>query len=128
MNDEFIITAFIVARSGVSMSTSGSQKPWGGRFRKATDARTEAFTQSISFDRVLFAHDIAGSMAHATMLAQCGLISESERDQIIRGLGEILKEIEQGKFVFKQELEDIHMNVERALEEKIGEAAGKLHT
>src|SRR5438132_1341400 len=110
------------------MSTSSSQKPWGGRFRKATDARTEAFTQSISFDRVLFRHDIAGSLAHAAMLAQVGLISASEKDQIVKGLTEILQEIEQGKFVFKPELEDIHMNVERALEEKIGDTAGKLHT
>jgi len=100
----------------------------GGRFDKATSKLTEAFTESISFDRVLYKHDIAGSMAHATMLAQVGLISQSEKNTIVKGLTEILTEIETGTFVFRTELEDIHMNIERTLEEKIGETAGKLHT
>lgn len=103
-------------------------KLWGGRFSKATDARTEAFTESISFDWVLFRHDIAGSMAHATMLAEAGLITRDDKDQILRGLNEILLEIESGVFKFRPELEDIHMNIEKALEERIGDAAGKLHT
>ena len=103
-------------------------KLWGGRFSKATDARTEAFTESISFDWVLFRHDIAGSMAHATMLASSGLITRDDKEQILKGLNEILLEIECGSFKFRPELEDIHMNIEKALEEKIGEVAGKLHT
>ena len=105
-----------------------AKKPWGGRFRKETDALTEEFTESASYDRVLYAHDIAGSMAHAAMLAQVGLISVSERDAIIKGLTEILDEIKSGRFVFQSAYEDIHMNVEKALEEKIGAVAGKLHT
>ena len=105
-----------------------AKKPWGGRFNKATDAKTEAFTESISFDRELYQHDIAGSMAHASMLAQVGLISQSEKDAILKGLSEILREIELDHFNFRPEYEDIHMNIEKALEEKIGETAGKLHT
>jgi len=105
--------------------SSPSRSP---RFNKKTDARTEAFTESVSFDRVLYKHDIAGSMAHATMLAQVNLISNREKDAIVRALEEILHEIESGGFVFHAEYEDIHMNIEKALEEKIGETAGKLHT
>ena len=105
-----------------------SKKPWGGRFKKATDAKTEAFTESISFDKELYQHDIAGSMAHATMLAQVGLISQGDKNTILKGLSEILKEIQTGQFVFRDEYEDIHMNIEKSLEEKIGETAGKLHT
>src|SRR3954466_251767 len=109
------------------MSGSGSPSR-GGRFKKGTDALTEAFTESISFDKKLYQHDIAGSMAHATMLAQVGLITQTEKEQILKGLSEIVSEIADGTFVFRKECEDIHMNVERALEEKIGETAGKLHT
>src|SRR5438477_1309279 len=98
-----------------------SKKPWGGRFHKATDIQTEAFTESVSFDRALYRHDIAGSMAHATMLAQVGLISQGEKQTIIKGLQEILGEITAGKFVFHQEYEDVHMNIEKALEEKLGD-------
>jgi len=109
---------------------SGGKSPSrGGRFSKATSGHTEVFTESISFDKELYRHDIAGSMAHASMLAQVGLIAAGERDAIVKGLTEILNEIEEGKFVFRQEHEDIHMNIEKALEEKIGaESAGKLHT
>ena len=73
------------------MSSAGHphQKPWGGRFSKATDAKTEAFTESVSFDHVLYLHDITGSMAHASMLAQVGLISQGEKEAIIKGLKEI---------------------------------------
>jgi argininosuccinate lyase len=105
-----------------------SKKPWGGRFKKATDSRTETFTESVSFDQALHRHDIAGSMAHATMLAHVGLISHAEKNAIVNALQEILQEIESGRFVFRPELEDVHMNIEKALEEKIGETAGKLHT
>jgi argininosuccinate lyase len=112
------------------MSGSGgpTKKPWGSRFDKATDAHTEAFTESVSFDKALFRHDIAGSMAHATMLAQVSLITHGEKDSILKGLADILQEMEAGTFKFRPEDEDIHMSVEKALEEKIGETAGKLHT
>src|SRR5437762_2216109 len=98
------------------------------RFQKTASAKTEAFTESISFDRALFRHDIAGSMAHASMLAHVGLISQGDKESIIGGLQEILHEIEAGRFVYRTECEDIHMNIEKALEERIGETAGKLHT
>jgi argininosuccinate lyase len=112
----------------MSSQKESSEKLWGGRFSKATDARTEAFTESISYDWVLYRHDIAGSMAHATMLAEVGLITKQDKEQILKGLGEIADEIEKGAFKFRSDLEDIHMNIEKALEEKIGETAGKLHT
>ncbi|MCX6022437.1 MAG: argininosuccinate lyase [Chloroflexi bacterium] len=103
-------------------------KPWGGRFEKATDRLVEAFTQSVSFDRRLYRQDIAGSLAHARMLAQQGIIAPTEAEQIVAGLGQVLDEIESGEFVFREELEDIHMNIETRLRELIGEAAGRLHT
>lgn len=99
-----------------------------GALKKGANAVTVEFTESISFDRVLYKHDIAGSMAHATMLARVDLISNADRDAIVKGLSEILAEIDAGTFVFRPECEDIHMNIERALEDKIGETAGKLHT
>lgn len=99
-----------------------------GVFRNPPDPRTEAFTESISFDRALYKHDIAASVAHARMLARVGLIKASDEEAICQGLKEILGEIESGSFVYRQELEDIHMNIEKALEEKIGDIAGKLHT
>ncbi|MFU8819615.1 MAG: argininosuccinate lyase [Desulfurivibrio sp.] len=101
---------------------------WGGRFSEKTAASVEAFTASIHFDCRLYRHDIAGSRAHATMLARQGLISEAERDQIIGGLNEIEGEIERGEFIFRPELEDIHMNIEKSLAERIGPAGEKLHT
>ncbi len=109
-------------------TTTGTAKPWGGRFREATAASVEAFTASVHFDARLARHDIAGSRAHARMLARQGLITDSERDQILRGLDEIEAEITAHTFVFRPELEDVHMNIERALVEKIGAAGEKLHT
>ena len=104
-------------------------KPWGGRFTQATDSMVEEFTASISFDQALYKHDILGSIAHARMLAKVGLVSGEETEKIVQGLLEIRLEIEEGRFVFDLALEDIHMNIERRLAEKIGEtAAGKLHT
>src|SRR5204862_1640877 len=100
----------------MSSRKDSPDKLWGGRFSKATDARTEAFTESISFDRALYKHDIAGSMAHATMLADVGLITEQDKVEIVQGLSEIAAEIDGGTFVFRPELEDIHMNIEKALE------------
>lgn len=104
------------------------KKPWGGRFTKQTALSVEAFTESISFDWRLYKYDIEGSIAHATMLAECKLISQKERDAIVKGLREILAEILAGKFEFKDSLEDIHMNIESVLVERIGEAGKKLHT
>ena len=103
-------------------------KPWGGRFTEKTAASVEMFTASVHFDVRLYRHDIAGSQAHAKMLAKQGLLSEAEKDMILKGLAEIEMEIKIGRFEFRPELEDIHMNIEKALVEKIGEAGEKLHT
>jgi argininosuccinate lyase len=105
-----------------------AKKAWGGVFDEATDSRVERFTESVSFDRRLYAHDIAGSIAHARMLAEVGLISPDECRQIEQALLEIKQDIEAGRFQFSVELEDIHMHVERALIERIGDAGRKLHT
>lgn len=110
-----------------SNRTSG-EKPWGGRFTEPTDAFVERFTASVAFDRRLYHHDIAGSIAHATMLAKVGVLTETERDQIISGLGDIKAEIEAGRFNWSVSLEDVHMNVEAALTERIGITGKKLHT
>jgi argininosuccinate lyase len=98
------------------------------RFKKGVDKTVEEYVASIPFDRRLYKQDIAGSIAHARMLAKQKLISKKDADHIVMGLESIRKEIEQGKFEFKLELEDIHMNIESRLFEKIGDAAGKLHT
>ncbi len=103
-------------------------KAWGGRFEQATDPRVEAFTESISFDKRLYSVDIRNSMAHATMLAHCGLITAEERDQICAHLDQIGEEITEGHFVFRTELEDIHMHIENALIARIGDVGRKLHT
>ena len=105
-----------------------ADKPWGGRFGERTDRRVEEFTESISFDRRLFEHDIRGSIAHAEMLAHVGLITPDECQQIVRGLTEIRAEIVAGRFPFTLEREDIHMHVEAALIERIGDVGRKLHT
>ena len=105
-----------------------ASKPWGGRFGEKTDRRVEEFTESISFDRRLFEHDIRGSIAHAEMLAHVGLITHDECQQIVRGLSEIRAEIEAGQFAFVLEREDIHMHVEAALIERLGDVGRKLHT
>jgi argininosuccinate lyase len=105
-----------------------AKKAWGGAFDEATDRRVEEFTESVSFDRRLYAHDIAASIAHAQMLAKVGLVTDDECRQIEQALTEIRQEIEQGRFPFSVEHEDIHMHVERALVEKIGDAGRKLHT
>ncbi len=105
-----------------------SGKLWGGRFAAQTAASVESFTESISYDWRLYRHDIMGSKAHAKMLAKQGLISADERDAIISGLTEIEQEIREGRFQFRVDLEDIHMNIEKTLTEKIGAAGEKLHT
>ena len=105
-----------------------AKKAWGGVFDEATDRRVEEFTESVSFDRRLYGHDITGSIAHAQMLAKVGLITDDECRQIEQGLGEIRQEIEQDRFPFSVELEDIHMHIERALIDRIGDVGRKLHT
>lgn len=95
---------------------------------KDTNKPVQEYVASISFDRRLYRQDIEGSIAHARMLAKQGIIAGSEAETIIKGLNSIRKEIERGKFQFKTELEDIHMNIEARLFEKIGDVAGKLHT
>jgi len=105
-----------------------TDKAWAGVFSESTDRRVEEFTESVSFDRRLYAHDIAGSIAHAQMLAKVGLLTEAECHQIVQGLNDIRQEIEQGRFQFSVELEDIHMHIERALIDRIGDVGRKLHT
>ncbi|WP_273484621.1 argininosuccinate lyase [Desulforamulus ruminis] len=103
-------------------------KLWGGRFQKTTDHLVEDFHSSISFDQRLYKQDIQGSIAHATMLGRVGVISPEEAGQIVEGLREILKEIEEGNVEFDVAAEDIHMNVEQLLTAKIGAVGKKLHT
>jgi argininosuccinate lyase len=105
-----------------------AEKPWGGVFDQATDRRVEQFTESISFDRRLYAQDIVGSIAHAQMLAAVGLLTGDECQQIEHALLDIRQQIEQGDFQFHVELEDIHMHVERALIDRLGDVGRKLHT
>jgi argininosuccinate lyase len=105
-----------------------TNKMWGGRFKSGPDAIMQEINASISFDKRLYAQDIAGSKAHAAMLAQQGIISKSDAREITRGLDQVQAEIEAGTFTFSTALEDIHMNVEQRLKDIIGEPAGRLHT
>ncbi|MBX3399985.1 MAG: argininosuccinate lyase [Gemmataceae bacterium] len=105
-----------------------SQKTWGGRFDGSTDARVEAFTESISFDKRLYRHDIRASQAHAGMLAEVGLLTPAEADRILVALDEIGSEIEAGRMEYSISLEDIHTHIERALIAKLGDVGRKLHT
>jgi argininosuccinate lyase len=105
-----------------------TEKSWQARIGEATDAIAQKFVESISYDRRIYKQDIAGSIAHATMLAKVGLINDGERDAIIEGLKSIERDIEAGNFVFDESLEDIHMVVEDALIKRIGEPGKKLHT
>jgi len=107
---------------------SSEGKLWGGRFKEKTDKLVEKFTESVSFDWRLWKYDIKGSIAHTKMLAKKNIISKKDAEIIIKGLKHIEKEIEEGKFQWKEELEDVHMNIESALIEKIGSVGGKLHT
>ena len=105
-----------------------SQKTWGGRFTGGTDRRVEAFTESITFDRRLYRHDILASQAHARMLAEVGLLAAGEAEAIAAALDTIGAEIEQGKMEFSISLEDIHTHIERALIARLGDLGRKLHT
>ena len=107
---------------------TANKKMWGGRFQQSTDALVEQFSESISFDARLYEHDIRGSIAHATMLAGVGVLTEQERDAIIDGLKNILADIQAGDFSWSTALEDVHMNIEARLTQDIGEAGKKLHT
>ncbi|AHF05148.1 argininosuccinate lyase [Marichromatium purpuratum 984] len=108
--------------------TNQSAKPWAGRFNAPTDAFVEAFTASVDFDRRLYRYDIQGSIAHATMLARQGILTEAERDAIVAGLEQVRARIEAGEFEWSIPLEDVHMNIESALTQAIGDAGKKLHT
>lgn len=105
-----------------------SQKLWGGRFTQPTDKFVEEFTASIGFEQRLYPYDIRGSKAHAQMLARQGIIDQKEAEQICTGLDGILADMEQDKIEFSIALEDIHMNIEARLIERIGPVGGKLHT
>ncbi|TWT89073.1 Argininosuccinate lyase [Pseudobythopirellula maris] len=115
------------ASASASQSVS-SNATWGGVFDGATDKRVERFSESVSYDRRLFEHDIRGSVAHSRMLASVGVLTSDEQSQIEAGLTMIGLEIQAGQFEFRQELEDVHMNIERALIDKIGDVGRKLHT
>ena len=104
------------------------KKLWGGRFDERTDVAVEEFTASVMFDKRLYRHDIAGSIAHARMLTKVGVLTAVEGDAIVQGLEQIRAEIEAGKFEWSVALEDVHMNIEARLTERIGVAGKKLHT
>ncbi len=110
------------------MSDNQQNQLWGGRFSESTDAFVQAFTASVGFDRRMYRQDIRGSQAHATMLAEAGVLTGEERDAIIQGLDEIRAEIEAGEFEWSVALEDVHMNIEARLTDKIGITGKKLHT
>ncbi len=108
--------------------TAKEEKPWKGRFTAATDQLVEEYTESVSFDQRLYEVDIQGSKAHASMLASVGVLTSSESDAILAGLDQILEDIEKGDFSWSQTLEDVHMNIEARLTERIGDVGKKLHT
>ncbi|UJX40474.1 argininosuccinate lyase [Desulfovibrio sp. JY] len=105
-----------------------STKMWGGRFGEGTGALMEAYSESVSYDRRMYRQDIAGSKAHARMLAKRGVLTGDEAERIVYGLDQVLDEIEVGGFPWRVEFEDVHMNVEQRLTELIGPLGGKLHT
>ncbi|MCB5162908.1 argininosuccinate lyase [Marinomonas algarum] len=105
-----------------------TNQQWGGRFSEPVDAFVARFTASVEFDQRMAKQDIQGSIAHGKMLAHVGVLTEEERDQIIQGLTEIEEEIARGEFAWSVELEDVHMNIEARLTQKIGITGKKLHT
>ena len=110
------------------MTDTQQNQLWGGRFTESTDAFVQAFTASVNFDKRMYAQDIRGSIAHATMLAEAGVLTDAERDAIIDGLTVIKGEIERGEFEWSVALEDVHMNIEARLTNRIGITGKKLHT
>ncbi|MDX1975668.1 MAG: argininosuccinate lyase [Rickettsiales bacterium] len=115
-------------KAKATSKSSPANQMWGGQFTLAPSELLSKINASISFDKRLYRQDIAGSIAHAKMLAKQRIISDADAKAIIKGLGDILRDIEAGRFEFKDSLEDIHMNIEAALKERIGEAAGRVHT
>ena len=115
-------------RAAEFMSTDKTNQSWGGRFSEPVDAFVARFTASVTFDQRLYRHDIMGSVAHATMLAKVGVLTEAERDSIADGLKTIQSEIEAGQFDWRIDLEDVHMNIEARLTDRIGVTGKKLHT
>ncbi len=105
-----------------------TNQSWGGRFSEPTDEFVKIFGASVFFDKILAPYDIAGSKAHATMLQEVGLLTEDEKNQILKGLDQILTEVNTGKFEWSVTLEDVHMNIESRLTQLIGNAGKKLHT
>ncbi|HEY6530424.1 MAG TPA: argininosuccinate lyase [Cellvibrionaceae bacterium] len=112
----------------MSDSSQPTSTLWGGRFSEATDAFVQRFTASVTFDKRMYRQDIQGSIAHASMLAAVGVLTEAERDTIIKGLTDIQAEIEAGMFTWSIALEDVHMNIESELTARIGITGKKLHT
>lgn len=112
----------------MSQANDESKEMWGGRFAEPVDAFVKAFTASVNFDARMYRQDIAGSKAHARMLAKVGVLSAEECERIVTGLDDILFDIERGDFAWSVDLEDVHMNIEARLTERIGEAGKKLHT
>ncbi len=110
------------------MSVEQTNQSWGGRFSEPVDAFVARFTASVGFDKRLYKHDIMGSIAHATMLAKVGVLSVEERDAIEAGLKQIQLEIEAGQFDWRVDLEDVHMNIEARLTDRIGVTGKKMHT
>ena len=104
------------------------KRMWGGRFSGSTDALVEQFNASVDFDKRLALHDLRGSVAHATMLGETGILTQDEAAQIVAGLEALTGEVEAGTFAWRVELEDVHMNLEHALTARIGPVGGKLHT
>jgi argininosuccinate lyase len=126
------LTALVPSLSGNDMSDEKDKrqtaKPWGGRFSETTDAFVEYFTASVDFDQNLYHEDIDGSLAHAKMLNKVGILTTKELDQIVTGLESIRQSISAGNFNWSVELEDVHMNIEAALTDLIGDVGKKLHT
>jgi argininosuccinate lyase len=104
------------------------KKAWSGRFEKEMDKLAEEYSESVSFDTRLAQYDVQGSVAHAKMLARTGVVTSGEAKQIVSGLNSIASDIESGKFKFKRQYEDVHLNIERELIKRVGEVGGKLHT
>ncbi len=110
------------------MTSTQSAQMWGGRFSEATDSFVAEFTASVNFDKRMAKQDIQGSIAHATMLGHCGIITADESDIIVNGLKQVQAEIDAGTFVWSVALEDVHMNVESRLTAIVGDVGKKLHT
>jgi len=124
-----VVINIVIKKASLFMSQSEPKnQSWGGRFTEPTDAFVERFTASVGFDYRLYRQDIKGSIAHATMLAEVGVLTESERAQIQEGLETIQADIEAGRFEWSVGLEDVHMNIEAALTRRIGVTGKKLHT